>query len=341
MSRVAICLSRRAHDAAVRPRTACPLHQLPGQAEGRQWRTGKPPVDAVVDVSFDVARQHARHSRQSGTPASPLWHVPMVGYAPCRGSSLVFTAKLPSAGARPAWPPHRHVAMTSRIYRSQPVATPPTVQSLITEPLSSSSDWETATFSAGPGGSGAVGLPADSHSASSASALGGPGETCRRRTCHRARPKAHRRHEPRLASTCRPRPYPQSPVAQLQAQFGPDICIISHNLAVVRHVSDRTAISVYGSSGGDRSKHSTILRAPPFLFAALDTAPAQSKSGQSTAWCRVDGRSDQPPQRSTQGMRVSSEMHQGDGDLWCDPAHGERPWSRPHSDVSSSKRGSA
>ena len=79
-------------------------------------------------------------------------------------------------------------------------------------------------------------------------------------------------------------------LSRLQGEFGLTYVIITHNLAVVRHVSDETAIMYMGRFVEKGPTAECLRRSGPSLYAGPDCRAAASRSGQAAHRRRSHGR---------------------------------------------------
>ena len=203
-------------------------------------------VDAVVDVSFDVARGSTLAIvGESGSGKSTLARA-VVGLTPFAAGSIVFDGENPfAAGARPGRAYHRHVAM---MFQDPVSSLSPrrTVQSLITEPFSVHGLGNRDLSAEARRLLALVGLPADFATRYPHQLSGGQARRVGVARAIALDPKLIVADEPTAGLDVSVQGDILNLLSRLQAQLGLTYVIISHNLAVVRHVSDRTAIMYMG-----------------------------------------------------------------------------------------------
>ena len=203
-------------------------------------------VDAVIDVSFDIpAGKTLAIVGESGSGKSTLARA-IVGLTPFASGSVTFDGKNPYAsGIHPENAYHRDVAM---MFQDPVSSLSPrrTVKSLITEPFvihglkAKDLDAEARRLL------GLIGLPADFASRYPHQLSGGQARRVGVARAIALNPKLIIADEPTAGLDVSVQGEVLNLLGKLQAELGLTYMIITHNLAVVRHVSDRTAIMYMG-----------------------------------------------------------------------------------------------
>ena len=203
-------------------------------------------IDAVIDVSFEIAPGTTLAIvGESGSGKSTLARA-IVGLTPFAAGKITFDGADPFAkGIRPDRAYHRNVAM---MFQDPVSSLSPrrTVKSLITEPFIIHGMKDRDLDAEAKRLLGLVGLPADFAARYPHQLSGGQ---ARRVSVARAialNPKLIIADEPTAGLDVSVQGEILNLLARLQAELGLTYMIITHNLAVVRHVSDRTGIMYMG-----------------------------------------------------------------------------------------------
>jgi peptide/nickel transport system ATP-binding protein len=203
-------------------------------------------VDAVIDVSFDVTRGSTLAIvGESGSGKTTLARA-IVGLTPMAAGTIEFDGYNPFAsGGRGGRAYHREVSM---MFQDPVSSLSPrrTVQSLITEPfiVHSLKDRELAAEARRL--LSLVGLPHDFASRYPHQLSGGQARRVGVARAIALNPKLIIADEPTAGLDVSVQGEILNLLARLQGEFGLTYVIITHNLAVVRHVSDMAAIMYMG-----------------------------------------------------------------------------------------------
>jgi peptide/nickel transport system ATP-binding protein len=241
-------------------------------------------VDAVIDVSLDIpAGKTLAIVGESGSGKSTLARA-IVGLTPFASGSIVFDGKNPFAGGlRPEKAYHRDVAMMFQDPISS-LSPRRTVQSLITEPF----------VIHGLGGRdagaeakrllGLIGLPPDFASRYPHQLSGGQARRVGVARAIALNPKLIIADEPTAGLDVSVQGEVLNLLGKLQAELGLTYMIITHNLAVVRHVSDNTAIMYMGriveqGPTADIFAHASHPYTAALVAAQPNPDPARRRSG--------------------------------------------------------------
>ncbi|MBI2718088.1 MAG: ABC transporter ATP-binding protein [Rhizobiales bacterium] len=203
-------------------------------------------IDAVIDVSFEVAAGSTLAMvGESGSGKSTLARA-IVGLTPFASGSIVFDGSNPFAtGPHPSRAYHRDVAM---MFQDPVSSLSPrrTVEALVGEPF--------VIHGLGNRNLGAevrrllalVGLPADFAGRYPHQLSGGQARRVGVARAIALNPKLIIADEPTAGLDVSVQGEILNLLARLQAELGLTYIVITHNLAVVRHASDRTAIMYMG-----------------------------------------------------------------------------------------------
>ena len=203
-------------------------------------------VDAVIGVSLEIAPATTLAIvGESGSGKSSLARA-ITGLTPAAEGTIVFDGAVPfTAGGRPGKSYHREVAM---MFQDPVSSLSPrrTVKSLITEPF----------VIHGAGGRnlgeearrllGLVGLPADFADRYPHQLSGGQARRVGVARAIALNPKLIIADEPTAGLDVSVQGEILNLLNRLQRELGLTYMIITHNLAIVRHISDRTAIMYMG-----------------------------------------------------------------------------------------------
>lgn len=203
-------------------------------------------IDAVIDVSFDIAPGTTLAIvGESGSGKSTLARA-ITGLTPIASGKITFDGANPfAAGSRPERAYHRNVAM---MFQDPVSSLSPrrTVKSLITEPFiihgmkDKDLDAEAGRLL------GLVGLPGDFAQRYPHQLSGGQARRVGVARAIALNPKLIIADEPTAGLDVSVQGEILNLLARLQSELGLTYIIITHNLAVVRHVSDRTGIMYMG-----------------------------------------------------------------------------------------------
>ena len=203
-------------------------------------------VDAVIDVSFDIPPgKTLAVVGESGSGKSTLARA-IVGLTPFVSGSIAFDGKNPFAhGSHPEKAYHRDVAM---MFQDPVSSLSPrrTVSSLITEPFVIHGIGDKNLDAEARRLLGLVGLPPDFASRYPHQLSGGQARRVGVARAIALNPKLIIADEPTAGLDVSVQGEVLNLLGKLQAELGLTYMIITHNLAVVRHVSDRTAIMYMG-----------------------------------------------------------------------------------------------
>ena len=241
-------------------------------------------VDAVIDVSLSIpAGTTLAIVGESGSGKSTLARA-IVGLTPFASGSIRFDGEDPfAAGPRPPKSYHRQVAM---MFQDPVSSLSPrrTVKALITEPFivhgmgDRDLDAETRRLL------DLVGLPADFASRYPHQLSGGQARRVGLARAIALNPKLIIADEPTAGLDVSVQGEILNLLSRLQAELGLTYMIITHNLAVVRHVSDRTGIMYMGRIV-EQGPTAEIFATPAHPYAAALIAaqpnpdPARRRSG--------------------------------------------------------------
>ena len=241
-------------------------------------------VDAVIDVSFDIAAGTTLAVvGESGSGKSTLARA-IVGLTPFHAGSISFDGSDPFASGRhPDRAYHRDVAM---MFQDPVSSLSPrrTVQSLIAEPFIIHGVREKDLASEVKRLLALVGLPADFASRYPHQLSGGQARRVGVARAIALNPKLIIADEPTAGLDVSVQGEILNLLARLQAELGLTYMIITHNLAVVRHVCDRTAIMYMGRVVEEGPTDAIFAQAAHPYTAALIAAqphpdPARRRSG--------------------------------------------------------------
>lgn len=203
-------------------------------------------VDAVVDVSFDVSKgKTLAIVGESGSGKSTLARA-ITGLIPIASGTILFDGRQPFAsGARPGRDYHRDVAI---MFQDPVSSLSPrrTVGSLITEPFIVHGMKGRDLAAEARRLLSLVGLPKDAASRYPHQLSGGQARRVGVARAIALNPKLIIADEPTAGLDVSVQGEILNLLTGLQAKLGLTYVIITHNLAVVRHVSDQTAIMYMG-----------------------------------------------------------------------------------------------
>ena len=213
----------------------------------KAWLTGLSPrfIDAVLDVSFDVAQGTTLAIvGESGSGKSTLARA-IVGLTPIATGEVKFGGDNPFARGAPDRSYHREVSM---MFQDPVSSLSPrrTVQSLIAEPFVVHGLKEKDLASEARRLLALVGLPKDFASRYPHQLSGGQARRVGVARAIALNPKLIIADEPTAGLDVSVQGEILNLLSRLQGEFGLTYVIITHNLAVVRHVSDETAIMYMG-----------------------------------------------------------------------------------------------
>ncbi len=203
-------------------------------------------LDAVIDVSFDVARGSTLAIvGESGSGKSTLARA-IIGLTPIAGGTIEFDGGQPfSSGGSGSRAYHRDVAMMFQDPISS-LSPRRTVQALITEPFIIHGMKDVDLAAEARRLLSLVGLPQDFTSRYAHQLSGGQARRVGVARAIALNPKLILADEPTAGLDVSVQGEILNLLARLQSEFGLTYVIITHNLAVVRHVSDRAAIMYMG-----------------------------------------------------------------------------------------------
>jgi len=202
-------------------------------------------IDAVLDVSFDVAKGTTLAIvGESGSGKSTLARA-IVGLTPIASGTVHFDGKNPFADGRASRNYHREVAM---MFQDPVSSLSPrrTVQSLIAEPFIVHGLKDRDLAAEARRLLTLVGLPKDFTSCYPHQLSGGQARRVGVARAIALNPKLIIADEPTAGLDVSVQGEILNLLSRLQGEFGLTYVIITHNLAVVRHVSDETAIMYMG-----------------------------------------------------------------------------------------------
>ncbi|MFO0993783.1 MAG: ABC transporter ATP-binding protein [Hyphomicrobiales bacterium] len=202
-------------------------------------------IDAVLDVSFDVARGTTLAIvGESGSGKSTLARA-IVGLTPIASGEVSFDGKNPFAHGKAGRDYHREVSM---MFQDPVSSLSPrrTVQSLVAEPFVVHGMKDKDLASEAHRLLALVGLPKDFASRYPHQLSGGQARRVGVARAIALNPKLIIADEPTAGLDVSVQGEILNLLARLQGEFGLTYVIITHNLAVVRHVSDETAIMYMG-----------------------------------------------------------------------------------------------
>jgi oligopeptide/dipeptide ABC transporter ATP-binding protein len=202
-------------------------------------------IDAVLDVSFDVAQGTTLAIvGESGSGKSTLARA-IVGLTPIASGEVLFADKNPFADGAADRAYHREVAM---MFQDPVSSLSPrrTVQSLIAEPFVVHGLKDKDLASEARRLLALVGLPKDFASRYPHQLSGGQARRVGVARAIALNPKLIIADEPTAGLDVSVQGEILNLLSRLQGEFGLTYVIITHNLAVVRHVSDETAIMYMG-----------------------------------------------------------------------------------------------
>lgn len=241
-------------------------------------------VDAVIGVSLEIAPATTLAIvGESGSGKSSLARA-ITGLTPAAEGTIVFDGAVPFApGAKPGKSYHREVAM---MFQDPVSSLSPrrTVKALITEPFiihgarGRDLDAEAARLL------GLVGLPADFADRYPHQLSGGQARRVGVARAIALNPKLIIADEPTAGLDVSVQGEILNLLNRLQRELGLTYMIITHNLAIVRHISDRTAI-MYMGRVVEEGPTPMIFAAPrhPYTAALIASQPnpdpARRRSG--------------------------------------------------------------
>jgi oligopeptide/dipeptide ABC transporter ATP-binding protein len=241
-------------------------------------------VDAVIDVSFDVERGTTLAiAGESGSGKSTLARA-IVGLTPIAAGTVTFDGHDPFAGgAHPDRAYHRHVAMMFQDAVSS-LSPRRTVEALISEPFVIHGMKEKDLAAEARRLLALVGLPPDFAARYPHQLSGGQARRVGVARAIALNPKLIIADEPTAGLDVSVQGEILNLLSRLQAELGLTYIVITHNLAVVRHVSDRTAIMYMGRIVEAGPTAEIFLHAIHPYTAALIAAqpnpdPAKRRSG--------------------------------------------------------------
>lgn len=241
-------------------------------------------IDAVIDVSLEVeSGSTLAIVGESGSGKTTLARA-IVGLTRFTGGSIVFEGKNPFAsGIHPDPAYHRDVAM---MFQDPVSSLSPrrTVKSLITEPFIIHGLRDKDLGAEARRLLSLVGLPADFAGRYPHQLSGGQARRVGVARAIALDPKLIIADEPTAGLDVSVQGEILNLLGRLQAKLGLSYMIITHNLAVVRHVSDRTAIMYMGRIV-EEGPTQALFQAPRHPYAAALLAaqpnpdPARRRSG--------------------------------------------------------------
>ena len=203
-------------------------------------------VDAVIDVSFDIpAGKTLAVVGESGSGKSSLARA-IAGLTPFASGAITFDGNNPFVnGNHPKKAYHRDVAI---MFQDPVSSLSPrrTVKSLITEPFVIHGMKDRDLEAEARRLLGLIGLPPDFASRYPHQLSGGQARRVGLARAIALNPKLIIADEPTAGLDVSVQGEVLNLLGKLQAELGLTYMIITHNLAVVRHVSDRTAIMYMG-----------------------------------------------------------------------------------------------
>ena len=202
-------------------------------------------IEAVIDVSFAVSPGTTLAiAGESGSGKSTLARA-IVGLTPFASGTIVFDGGNPFARGRPKRAYHRNVAM---MFQDPVSSLSPrrTVQAIIAEPFIIHAMRQRDLTAEARRLLSLVGLPADLASRYPHQLSGGQARRVGLARAIALNPKLIIADEPTAGLDVSVQGEILNLLTRLQAELGLTYIIITHNLAVVRHVSDRTAIMYMG-----------------------------------------------------------------------------------------------
>lgn len=227
-------------------RSLCVRYAIAGPIKAKLAGISPRHIDAVLDVSFDV-RQGTTFAivGESGSGKSTLARA-ITGLTPIAAGTIEFAGKNPfAAGPDAGRAYHREVAM---MFQDPVSSLSPrrTVKSLITEPFIVHGITDKDRNAEARRLLALVGLPKDFVSRYPHQLSGGQARRVGVARAIALNPKLIIADEPTAGLDVSVQGEILNLLARLQGEFGLTYVIITHNLAVVRHVSDETAIMYMG-----------------------------------------------------------------------------------------------
>ena len=213
----------------------------------KAWISGLSPrfIDAVLDVSFEVAQGTTLAIvGESGSGKSTLARA-IVGLTPIASGEVSFDGKDPFADGKADRDYHREVSM---MFQDPVSSLSPrrNVQSLVAEPFVVHGLRDKDLAAEARRLLALVGLPKDFASRYPHQLSGGQARRVGVARAIALNPKLIIADEPTAGLDVSVQGEILNLLARLQGEFGLTYVIITHNLAVVRHVSDETAIMYMG-----------------------------------------------------------------------------------------------
>lgn len=202
-------------------------------------------IDAVIDVSFEVPRGSTLAIvGESGSGKSTLARA-ILGLTPIAGGTVTFDGRNPFARGAPGRDYYREAAM---MFQDPVSSLSPrrTVQSLITEPFAVHGLKDRDLPAEARRLLSLVGLPTDFASRYPHQLSGGQARRVGVARAIALNPKLIIADEPTAGLDVSVQGEILNLLSRLQGEFGLTYVIITHNLAVVRHVSDKAAIMYMG-----------------------------------------------------------------------------------------------
>ncbi|MCX7350907.1 MAG: ABC transporter ATP-binding protein [Alphaproteobacteria bacterium] len=241
-------------------------------------------VDAVIDVSLEIEPGSTLAIvGESGSGKTTLARA-VIGLTPFTGGNILFDGKNPFAlGPHPNRAYHRDVAM---MFQDPVSSLSPrrTVKSLITEPFVIHGLRDRDLGAEAHRLLSLVGLPSDFAGRYPHQLSGGQARRVGVARAISLNPKLIIADEPTAGLDVSVQGEILNLLGRLQAKLGLSFMIITHNLAVVRHVSDRTAIMYMGRIV-EEGPTQALFRTPRHPYAAALIAaqpnpdPARRRSG--------------------------------------------------------------